>query len=435
MTEENRLTHYLVSDLGGLTRGRGGYRPGGGLASSVGWVPVNQLISPFDTIPSPNPYGSHGDCRLYPDSAALFEAALPDRNLRFALCDVGSLDGRTFSLCARSFLKRAVDRLAERGLKVFASFEQEFWLELPGAGPRRPGFSYQRAISHEPFGERLLEVLTSAGLEPEMLLAEFAPDQFELVLAPSFGVAAADRAVASREIVRAAAQAAGGDASFAPVRTPGGVGSGVHIHFSLWTEDGQPVLHDPAGPGGLSDIGAAFAAGVVGHMAALCALTAPSVVSYERLQPHRWSSAYTCLGDRNREATLRICPLVGSDPESARRQYNLEYRAADATANPYLALGGLLMAGLAGLEEGLSAPPLVNDDPSEADPAAMAELGVVRLPTSLDAALDALEADPAMLGWLGEDLARAYLLAKRHEADQCRALDAEAVCRRYADVF
>ena len=120
-------------------------------------------------------------------------------------------------------------------------------------------------------------------------------------------------------------------ASFTPVRAPGGIGSGVHIHFSLWDLEGRPVLYHRGAPGGLSAIGAAFASGVAAHMPALCALTAPSVISYERLQPHRWSAAYTCLGERNREAALRICPVLGRDDSEIARQFNLEWRAAAPT--------------------------------------------------------------------------------------------------------
>ena len=78
-------------------------------------------------------------------------------------------------------------------------------------------------------------------------------------------------------------------------------------------------------------------------MPALVALTAPSVVSYIRLVPHRWSAAFNNLADRDREAGLRICPTSAHDEAGRARQYNLEYRAADAAANPHLALAALLI--------------------------------------------------------------------------------------------
>lgn len=430
------LTHYLVTDLGGLVRGRGAWSAEKERKASVGWVPVNQLISPFDTIPSPNIYGSHGDCRLYADGETLTRITLPNgAPMCFMLCDVGSLDGADFGLCARSFLKRMLEALREEGLRVLASFEQEFWLTLPGSSGTTPGFSYQRMLRHEPFGTDLMSLLEAAGVEPEMLLPEFAPEQFELTLAPAFGVTAADRAVISREIVRAAAHGAGGHASFVPLRAPGGVGCGVHVHLSLWDLEGRPVLYDARGSAGLSAMGQHFCAGILAHMPALCALSAPSVVSYERLQPHRWSSAYTCLGDRNREAALRICPVVshgGADPAP---QFNLEYRAADATANPYLVLGGLIAAGLEGIRQRLPAPALVNTDPHDLAPEIQAAQGIRRLPASLTEALDALVEDSSAKQWLGGPLYDAYVTHKRHEAFVCAGLDAAAICDRYAAIF
>lgn len=430
------LTHYLTTDLGGITRGRGLWgEVDDAPKASVGWVPVNQVISPFDTIPA-NPYGSHGDCRLWADPATLTRVPLPDgEDMRLVLCDVGSLDGTQFDVCARTFLKRQIAALAAQGIRVLASFEQEFWLDLPEAGAATPGFSFQRAQRHEPFGTSLMEALEAAGVEPEMLLPEFAQGQFELTLKPSWGTQSADRAVIVREIVKIMAHRAGGAASFVPLKVPGGVGSGVHVHLSLWNEAGEPLLYDAAGRGGLSALGERFCAGLVAHMPALCALSAPAVVSYERLQPHRWSSAYTCMGDRNREATLRICPVVGAPGTDVSGQFNVEYRAADATANPWLVLGGLLAAGLEGLSADLPPPPLVNSDPSELPVEELAGMGVRRLPGSLGEALDAFEADPRAATWLGAPLHEAYLLEKRHEIEACAGLSPEQVCAAYAAVF
>jgi glutamine synthetase len=437
MSNDHQLTHYLVTDLGAITRGRGVWdAKGAPLKSGVGWVPVNQIISPFDTIASSNPWGSHGDCRLRTDPDTLVDITLPDGpDLRFALCDIADLDGADLTICARGFARRMVADLEAVGLRILSSFEQEYWLDMPGSGPATPGFSYQRAIRNEPFGADLMALLQQAGCAPEMLLAEFAADQFEMTMEPSFGIASADRAVVSREVVRAAVHHAGGSASFCPLRVAGGVGSGVHVHLSLWDRDGNPLLHDPEGLGGLTGLGQAFCAGIVWHMPALCALTASSVVSYERLQPHRWSSAYTCMGDRNREATLRICPVVTGGSTPIDHQFNVEYRAADATANPYLILGALIAAGLDGIRAGLGAPPLVNTDPSELPEADRTARGIERLPQSLGEALDRLEADDVLCAALGAPLVEAFLLAKRHEIEACDGLDADAVCARYAAIY
>jgi len=440
MTEaaQSTLTQYLMTDLGGITRGRGVWaRTDENPKHSVGWVPVNQMITPFDTIAAPNPWGSHGDRRLYADPSTKIDVALSDgRRIRLYLCDVGELDGGAWDVCARTFLKRALQALKAHGLQVRAAFEQEFWLTMRGCEVSpSPGFSYARFMAHEPFGTEVMTVLENAGMEPEMLLPEFAPEQFELTLKPASGLIAADRAVVSRELVRLAASAAQRSVSFTPVRVAGGIGSGIHIHLSLWDLSGCPVTYEEGRPGGLSETAASFAGGLVRHMQSLCALTAPSTISYERLQPQRWSSAYTCMGDRNREATLRICPIVKSSKAPANEQFNLEWRASDATANPYLALGALVWAGIDGLRDALPAPPLVNEDPSVLSDAVRSAKGIVRLPTSLKSAISLLRANTKARIWMSDSLFEAYLTVKESEIAFADGLPSEEVIRRYGQIF
>lgn len=437
-SHDRTLRYHLITDLGGINRGRAAWLPDNAPAGSVGWVPVNQVITPLDTIPSPNPWGSHGDCRLSPDLSTEVKLNLPDgRHLRACICNIVDLNGDPWDVCARTFLQRALTRLQEeQQLQIFASFEQEFWLtDLEDSSAATPGFSFARFMAHERFGSNTMSLLDRAGLEPEMFLPEFAPDQFELTLRPAWGTAAADRAVLARELVRLSASALHRNASFTPVRTPGGIGSGVHIHLSLWDLQGNPVMYDKSARGGLGRIGGAFAAGIAKHMPALCALTAPSVLSYERLQPHRWSAAYTCVGERNREAALRICPVLGRDEAAVQRQFNLEWRAADATANPYLALGALVCAGLEGIRNDLELPPLINEDPAEIAESQLGAKGVQRLPGTLPAALAALQADAAARAWLPRPLFDAYLLLKESEIEACSRLSLEEICRRYAQLF
>jgi glutamine synthetase len=212
------------------------------------------------------------------------------------------------------------------------------------------------------------------------------------------------------------------------------VGNGVHVHFSLRDAAGLAVNYDPLRAGGLSETMGAFAAGIVRHLPALCAFTAPSPVSYLRLAPGHWSAAYACIGERNREAALRICipPAAAGD---VARGYNLEYRPADATANPYLVLGVLIRAGLAGLRDHVPPPPMVNGDPAELSDDERQRLGVVRLPATLDEALAALEADTEVKSWFAPDLLATFLAVKRQEIAKAFGLTSEDLCARYARVY
>ena len=180
-------------------------------------------------------------------------------------------------------------------------------------------------------------------------MPEYGPRQYEVTYAPAVGVTSADRAVIVRELARAAARVLGHRISFSPAVTPDIVGNGVHVHMSLVDLSGWPVMYDADAPHGLSETGGRFVAGILHHATALCAVTAPSVISYLRLVPHRWSAAWSNAGFRDREACVRICPVVEAPGVPIAPQFNIEFRAADATASPYLALGALVYAGLDGI--------------------------------------------------------------------------------------
>jgi glutamine synthetase len=159
---------------------------------------------------------------------------------------------------------------------------------------------------------------------------------------------------------------------------------------------------------------------VLAHLPGLCGLTAPSFNSYHRIVPQFWAGAFTCWGHDNREAPLRLPSLFRGSEEAST---NVELKAADATCNPYLAIGGLIAAGLDGIERGLEPP-----DPVEVDPATLSQdqreaLGVRPLPESQGDALDALEADTVLTGALGPVLTRSYVAVRRSEWETYSAED------------
>lgn len=438
MSDVPDLPILVTTDLAAVTRGRPfpeeRLRSAGG--SGVGWVPANLCLTAFDTIADPNPFGSVGDLRILPDPSARFTTSKTLKETRFDLVmgDIVTLDGNPWDCCPRRFLREALTMLkAETGLSLRAAFEHEF--QLVGAGPAGHAFSFEALRQADPFVPRLLACLEEAGAEPELAFAEYGANQFEATLGPTEGLAAADRAVALREIVRELAKGLGWRASFAPKPSLEGVGNGVHIHMSLAAEDGAPATYDPSGPGRLSAKAGAFLAGILRHMPALAAVTAPAEPSYYRLKPHNWSASYTWLGERDREASLRICPTVsigGRDPAS---QFNVEYRAADALANPYLALGVLVRAGLEGLRANLPMPPIVSGDPGAMSEAERAEKGLRRLPENCAAALAALEGDETARGWFSPDLLASFLAVRRTEFAAVAGQEPAAVCETYRMLY
>ncbi|CAO5156674.1 Gamma-glutamylpolyamine synthetase GlnA3 [Frankia sp. AiPs1] len=178
------------------------------------------------------------------------------------------------------------------------------------------------------------------------------------------------------------------------------------------------------GPAGLTAVGEAFAAGILGRLPALMALGAPSVASYLRLAPSRWAGVYACWGQENREAALRMIPGPAA---AGGRAANLEVKCFDLAANPYLLVAALLAAGHAGLTEGARLPPPVDVDPASLDPAERDRRGIHRLPTNLQAALDAFEADEVLRAAYGPQLHDTVVAVRRGEIRRFTGAPPEAV--------
>jgi glutamine synthetase len=437
--QNDPLTMFCYTDLSGQVRGRGfpTRQIEKRLKGGIGWTPNNIMFTAHGSI-APGLWGSHGDVMLMPDPATRVEVDFGDGMPaeRFYLCDVQNTDGTPWDCCPRTLLRKAAaDLQAATGLELRATFEHEFIYS--GANARAAdNYALEAVRRHGQFGETYLGALRTAGVEVDSYLAEFAAGQFEVTVPPMGAIEACDTAVKVREMARATASRLGHTVSFSPRVTPDGLGSGVHIHFSLWDAKGEPVSHDPTRDFGISEAAGQFLSGIVRHMPALCAFTAPSPVSYLRLVAHAWTGVWSNVGFRDREAGLRICPTFGTSPEDVARQFNFEYRAADATANPYLALAVIIHAGLAGIRNALPPPkPTMDEDPETMTPEARAARNIVRLPSSADAALEALLADKKVQVFLPERMLQAYLSNKRNEFDIARDWDPEQLCNRYAEIY
>lgn len=436
--ERETIITVCYSDIAGQVRGKGFAERD--LESrrrfGVGWTPTNIMINCFGRIPA-TPFGAEGELMLVPAPEGEVRIDFGDGSPveRIILGDIFTMSGAPWSCCPRGFLKAALDALeAETGLRLLVAFEHEFWLDN---AEERPGDSYAVSTLRgiEPFIGDFVGALRANDIPPDTFLPEYGPRQFEITVDPALALTAADHAVKLREICRSVARRHGHHASFSPVVTPGHAGNGVHIHFSLIDNAGRPVGYAPEGPGKLSPVAASFAAGILRHAKAVCAVTAPGPLSYERLKPHSWSAYYANLADRDREALVRICPYPEIEGVDVAKRFNLEFRGADASASPYLQLGMLVHAGLAGVRDSLPAPTISSGDPGSLSEAERAERGIGDLPRSLGEALDALEADAAAMGWLGPVLSNAYLMHKRGEIAMAAGLGVEELCGLYSRAY
>ena len=433
------MTSFCYMDISGQVRGRGFLTSvlEKRLASGVGWTPTNIMFTPLGTI-APSPFGPFGDLKLHADRNAEANVDFGDGTPKehFFLCDVFETDGSRWDCCPRNLLRSAAaDLKRDAGVTLRVAFEHEFFY----SGARgRVGDMYalDGVRRHGAFGETFLAALGQCGIVPDSYQSEFAEGQFEVSFPPEEPLTACDKAIILREMARGTAWRLGHTVSFSPRMSPTAIGNGLHIHMSLWDDAGRPISHDPKGPCGVSATAGKFLAGVLKYMPAICAFTAPTPVSYLRLVPHMWSAAWSSLGYRDREAGIRICPTFDTFQSSTAEQFNFEYRAADASACPYIQVAAIVRAGLAGLKEGLPTPePLVEQDPGAFTDAERQRRGIVRLPATLGAALDALEADGTVKGFVPPLFLKAYLANKRAELALSKDWTPDEICNRYAEVF
>jgi glutamine synthetase len=401
----------------------------------MGYTGANIMMSAFGPIYD-NPFGTVGDLTLIPDPSTKvdveFAGHAPER---FYIADICTPEGASWSCCPRNFLRRAIEGLRrESGLQIYSAFEQELVYTGVDAQPGTT-YGYDSYRHQGPFGEALMAAIRRAGVTPDSFLPEYAPRQYEVTVAPSAGIRAADDAVIVREMARAVAFRLGNRVILSPVPDLDAVGNGTHIHFSLRDADGRPVTHDRSRPYGLSDKAEPFVAGILHHLPALAALTSPSIVSYFRLRPNRWAPVWANLAERDRGASLRVCAIVNSAREDAAGQFNVEYRVSDATASPYMALGAVVNAGVEGIRKGmrLAAPP--HRTIWEMTEEQRRERGIATLPGSLQQALDILTADETVCGWLGPELLGAYVRLKRSEIAAVKGQSDEVICARYAAAY
>jgi glutamine synthetase len=187
----------------------------------------------------------------------------------------------------------------------------------------------------------------------------------------------------------------------------GDAGSGFHLHLSLCDEHGANAFTEEAGDEGCAEVLRHFIAGVLVHAPALMAFLNPTVNSYRRIDPHELVPTRACWGYDNRFGLVRVPPERGGATR-------VEMRLADGSANPYLATAALLFAGLDGIRRELTPPAavagLVYELPEEeqGDP----------IPLSLDAALEALEADATLRDAMGAQLTDTFLTIKRFELER-----------------
>jgi glutamine synthetase len=323
----------------------------------------------------------------------------------------------------RAALERVVERFADRKLTPVIALELEFYLIDPlltDAGVPQPPcdpatgirekdnavYSIDDLDRYAAFHQALDAAARLQNVPVSGASSEYAPGQFEINLHhQADALRAADHAVFLKQIVRAAARAAGFQATFMAKPYPDRIGSGLHIHASVLDDAGRNVFDDGSAEG------APTLRHAIGGLQALMpesmALFAPSLNAYRRFEPDMFAPVNRRWGVNNRSAGLRI--PVG--PSHGRR---VEHRASGADANPYFAAAAVLAGLHHGLEHKLDPGPQASGNVSREPDTA--------LPFTLDDALARLKDAKTLPAYLGEETAALYGETKRLELQRFRKI-------------
>jgi glutamine synthetase len=422
-----RLVRFLWCGNDGTVRAKASTIRGleGRIRSGIGVTVAMQAMNGLDQLQPVDGMGPVGEVRLVPDPTT-FRVLPYAPHTGAMLVDQVRLDGSPAPECQRCFARRMEERVAALGARLEVAFENEFSLATRVDGrfvPIDSGlcFSTISATAAQDYLDALAAALEAQDIPLEQYYSELGHGQHEISTGHAPTVRAADEQILVRETIRGAASQHGLVASLAPKPWPENAGNGGHIHFSLWdAERTRNRFHDASAADRLSREARSFIAGLLAHLPGLCGLTAPSFNSYHRIVPRYWAGAFRCWGHDNREAPVRV-PSVFWGMEEATT--NAELKAADASSNPYLAVGGVIAAGLDGLERELEPPEPVEVDPATIDEDERERRGIVRLPATQKEALDALEADTVLTDALGPVLTQSYLAVRRSEWETYSAGD------------
>ncbi|MDI9407990.1 MAG: glutamine synthetase family protein [Candidatus Pacebacteria bacterium] len=347
------------------------------------------------------------------------------------ICDQFDAYGQPLALCGRGALKRAVAEWQKLGLNPKLGIELEAYIfeRNSQTGAYQPAamgapFVYSTGPINDPNGfmDELWHRATEAGFKIESFQTEFDPGQVEFALVFDDAVKAVDEIFLFKIMAREVAHQCGLVLSFMPKPILSLGGSGVHYNISLADQEGKNALgdahRDDLAGAKMSKIMRGATAGMVRHHRALAGILAPTMNSYQRLQPASLSGYWQNWGYDHRGVTVRLSAEAGA-------KSRIEHRMADAGCNLYTAAAALLQAARLGFIHDYELPLAETGDCINSQDSRDSVAG------SLLEALNDLAADTALCEALGPELVTNHIAIKKFEAAEVTALADETAKRDY----
>jgi len=362
------------------------------------------------------------DMYLHPDLDTFliltFEDSSYGRVARL-ICDVYTPDGKPFKGDPRYILKKQIKKAKELGFETInVGFEPEFYLfKLDDSG--NPTLNHLDSASYfdntpmdgaEYVRRDISLELEKLGFEIQTTHHEVGPGQNEINFKYDEVLKACDRVQTFKQVVKVIARKHHYLASFMPKPITGQAGSGMHTNISIMDKDGNNLFYDKKLDLELSLICKKWMSGVLNHARELAILTNPTVNSYKRLVSGFEAPIYACWSDANRSSLIRIPAVRGMSTRT-------EIRNVDPTANPYLALAGIIAAGLDGIEnyEEKDLIPPQSDNIFLLSEEEIDKRGINRLPQTLHEANEVFRNSKLLKDTLGEHTFSKLIEAKDKE--------------------
>ena len=358
------------------------------------------------------------DMYLYPDLDTFLVLPFEKGVARF-ICDVYTPDGKPFVGDPRYVLKKEIKKMQELGIDTLnIGFEPEFYLfklkedGTPSLNPTDQAsyFDLSPFDGGEDIRREIALVLEQMGFIVQTSHHEVGPGQNEITFKYSDVLNTCDKVQTFKQVVKVIARKHGYLASFMPKPLEGQAGNGMHTNCSLFDKEGHNLFFDGKDPMQLSLLCRKWISGLLIHCRELALLTNPIVNSYKRLVSGFEAPIYACWSDANRSSLIRI-------PAARGLATRTEMRNVDPTANPYLALAGILAAGLDGIknvkEDKLIAP--VKDNLFALSEEEIDKMGIVHLPQTLHEAVGEFKKSSLLKEALGEHIYPRYIHAKEKE--------------------
>ena len=364
--------------------------------------------------------------------------------------------GKRLPTDPRYTAERLEEYLGDKGLKAYAGSEIEFFLVNEfylDMSPASMGFEVtsEEALENAATGipekagyyltgpqdtviqvrNEILSALKAMGISSTVHHHEVASyGQSEINIRHYEPAKAGDAIVTAKYVIRNVAVANGLTAVLMPKVFYNDNGSGMHIHMSLWNGD-KNLFYDPSTPEGISETARYFIGGVIEHLEAVAAFTNPTVNSYRRLVPGYEAPVYGVWGVSNRSAMIR----VPRPPKPSEKLLRLEFRQPDPTANPYLAIPAIVMAGLDGINRKIDPGDAFKGNVYHLTEEERRRLGIRTMPPTLAHALEALESDNSFLKPVFPDeLVQAYLDLKWAEFKELQKYPSPAEFAKYFNI-